>query len=155
MDKDMRALALLAQLHRLNGPGPDTVRITVRTATGEYLGEGALNAVNADAAIESLQAVGDHNDSGAVHPYTEGLDPLLVADLEDHFAEALLDFDSEDIPLVNEAPTADATLGHWDRAVMEMVNGPYTPGALETYAHRDNDAYLPDDGDTDGDGGDE
>ncbi|MFD3516238.1 hypothetical protein [Streptomyces sp. NPDC058657] len=86
MDKDALALALLAQVHRLNGTGPAAVRVILRSAEGEYLGEAALNGEDTRAVIESVQAVADHNDYAPNIPYTDGLDPLLVADIEDHFA---------------------------------------------------------------------
>lgn len=51
----------------------------------------------------------------------DDLDPQLVADVDDVF------------------------LGWWPDDLMVLVRGPYEPGALAAYAHRDGGQHLPQD----------
>ena len=103
---DKAALRLLAELHELaaadteSSPGQDpAVRVTIRTASGEYLGEALLNVRAADEAANAVSAATGfalrdpaRYQAGRTAPDTDpadgpddGLDPLLVAQLEDHF----------------------------------------------------------------------
>ncbi|MFH9236058.1 hypothetical protein [Streptomyces globisporus] len=98
-DDRARAQALLDELHRLNGA--DTLgnptqtaatRIQVRTADGQLVGEALLSARSTDETTLAISAVAEY---ALVMPadYQAGrtpevtLDPLLIADIEDHFAE--------------------------------------------------------------------
>jgi len=51
----------------------------------------------------------------------DGIDPQLAADVDDVF------------------------LGWWPDDLMDVVRGPYEPGALAAYAHRDGGRHLPQD----------
>lgn len=128
---DLHALQLLAELQRLNGadelsnPGQTpAVRVTIRTATGEFIGEALLNPRAADEAANAASAVAEYAlampaDYQAGRTVTPELDPLLVAQLEDHFDQV----DPESyLADVFGGPDAEASLvayeqlvtGEWD-----------------------------------------
>ncbi|WP_399553841.1 hypothetical protein OG473_39915 (plasmid) [Streptomyces anulatus] len=102
-DDHARAQDFLDELYRLNGA--DTLgnptqtpatRIQVRTADGTLIGEALLSARSTDEAALAISAVAEYAlvmpaDYQAGRTTTPELDPLLVADLEDHFADVDLD----------------------------------------------------------------
>lgn len=121
MDRRTRlVLNLLAELQRLTTDGADTaVRLTLRTATGEFIGDVPLPDMNAEALTDTVRSLADMAEKPAALPYDtpvvyevtddaiqadlaalkddfqaqlgQGvpapaeLDPLLIADLQDHF----------------------------------------------------------------------
>ncbi|MFF7631443.1 hypothetical protein [Streptomyces cyaneofuscatus] len=130
-DDRARAQALLDELYRLNGA--DTLgnpnqtaatRIQVRTADGQLVGEAILSARSTDETTLAISAVAEY---ALVMPadYQAGrtpevtLDPLLIADIEDHFAEIDPESYLDD---VFDSPDAEASLvayeqmvtGEWD-----------------------------------------
>ncbi|MGW5989456.1 hypothetical protein ACWFRT_13760 [Streptomyces anulatus] len=131
-DDHARAQDFLDQLYRLNGA--DTLgnptqtpatRIQVRTADGQLVGEALLSARSTDEAATAISAVAEYAlvmpaDYQAGRTTTPELDPLLVADLEDHFAkvdpESYLDdvFGSQD---------ADASLTAYEQLVTGEWDG--------------------------------
>lgn len=99
---DQAALRLLAELQRLNGadelsnPGQTpALRVTIRTADGEFIGEALLNPRAADEAANAASAVAeyamampaDYQAGRTPAPVDPEIDSLLVAQLEDHFAD--------------------------------------------------------------------
>ncbi|MFD4795987.1 hypothetical protein [Streptomyces anulatus] len=131
-DDHARAQDFLDQLYRLNGA--DTLgnptqtpatRIQVRTADGTLIGEALLSARSTDEAATAISAVAEYAlvmpaDYQAGRTTTPELDPLLIADLEDHFAkvdpESYLDdvFGSQD---------ADASLTAYEQLVTGEWDG--------------------------------
>ncbi|MFB7222443.1 hypothetical protein [Streptomyces sp. NPDC056227] len=93
---DQLALRLLAELQRLAGLAPGTenaARVTIRSATGEYLGEAPLTQRAADALTDAVSAFADYAEAmpadfeaGTQAPTADGtdIDPLLAAELEEH-----------------------------------------------------------------------
>ncbi|PVC80637.1 hypothetical protein DBP19_36475 [Streptomyces sp. CS090A] len=102
-DDCARAQALLDELYRLNGA--DTLgnpnqtpatRIQIRTADGQLVGEALLSARSTDETALAISAVAEYAlampaDYQAGRTSEVTLDPLLIADLEDHFADVDLD----------------------------------------------------------------
>lgn len=85
---DLHALQLLAELQRLADPTqPTAVRITIRSADGDYISDVALPAPGAGHATQAVSAVADYaqRDPEAFTPPVADLDPLLIAAIEDHF----------------------------------------------------------------------
>lgn len=86
---DLHALQLLAELQRLANPDqPAAIRITIRSAGGDYIGDALLPTPGAMHATQAVSAVADYatrcpNDF-TPNQGAEGLDPLLIAQLEDH-----------------------------------------------------------------------
>lgn len=131
-DDHARAQDFLDELYRLNGAdtlgNPTQVpatRIQVRTADGTLIGEALLSARSTDEAALAISAVAEYAlvmpadyQAGRGTP-TPVLDPLLVADLEDHFAkvdpESYLDdvFGSQDAEASLTAYEQLVT-GEWD-----------------------------------------
>lgn len=121
MDRRTRlVLNLLAELQRLTTDGSETaVRLTLRTATGDFIGDVTLPDMAAEALTDTVRALADMSEKPAALPYdtpvtfelpdprvqadlaalkddltawmgegvaaTAELDPLLIADLQDHF----------------------------------------------------------------------
>ena len=87
--EDLHALTLLAELQRLTNPDqPTAVRITIRSAEGDYIGDVALPAPGVGHTTQAVSAVADYA-TRTPQDFTpnqgaEGLDPLLVADFEHH-----------------------------------------------------------------------
>ncbi|MDX5526050.1 hypothetical protein PV677_35880 [Streptomyces sp. DE06-01C] len=131
-DDRARAQALLDELYRLNGA--DTLgnptqtpatRIQVRTADGQLIGEALLSARSTDETTLAISAVAEYAlampadyQAGRGTPTPE-LDPLLIADLEDHFAKVDPESYLDD---VFGSPDAEASMvayeqmvtGEWD-----------------------------------------
>ncbi|MEU0625003.1 hypothetical protein ABZ329_29600 [Streptomyces rubiginosohelvolus] len=130
-DDRARAQALLDELYRLNGA--DTLgnptqtpatRIQVRTADGHLIGEAILSARSTDETTLAISAVAEYAlkmpaDYQAGRTSEVTLDPLLIADIEDHFAEidpgSYLDdvFDSKE-PEASLAAYEQMVTGEWD-----------------------------------------
>ncbi|GGZ82741.1 hypothetical protein [Streptomyces rubiginosohelvolus] len=103
-DDHARAQALLDELYRLNGA--DTLgnptqtpatRIQIRTADGQLVGEALLSARSTDETTLAIGAVAEYAlvmpadyQAGRGTP-TPKVDDLLMADIEDHFADLDLD----------------------------------------------------------------
>lgn len=89
---DQAAIQFLAELQRLADPTqPAGLRITIRNAEGDYIGDAVLPTPSAQHAVQAVSAMADYHDrdretfdAGAM---IDGLDPRALADLEDHFAE--------------------------------------------------------------------
>lgn len=130
-DDRARAQALLDELYRLNGA--DTLgnpnqtaatRIQVRTADGTLIGEAILSARSTDETTLAISAVAEYAmampaDYQAGRTPEVTLDPLLVADLEDHFAAVdpqsyLPDVFACDDPEVAAAAYEQMVTGEWD-----------------------------------------
>ncbi|MFE3381316.1 hypothetical protein [Streptomyces anulatus] len=102
-DDHARAQDFLDELYRLNradtlGNPTQTpaTRIQVRTADGTLIGEALLSARSTEETTLAISAAAEYAltmpaDYQAGRTSTPELDPLLVADLEDHFAEIDLD----------------------------------------------------------------
>lgn len=139
---DKAALRLLAELHALDAadtqsnPNPDpAVRVTIRTASGEYLGEALLNLRAADEAATAVSAATGfalddpdryqerrraHLDSAPAPEPAADLDPLLTAAIEDHFA----DIDPESyLTEVFGSPDAEASLAAYEQLVTGERDG--------------------------------
>lgn len=89
---DQVAIQFLAELQRLADPTqPAGLRITVRNAEGDYIGDAVLPTPGAQHAAQAVSAAADFHDRDrdAFNAGTtiDGLDPRTLADLEDHFAE--------------------------------------------------------------------
>ncbi|WP_030756614.1 hypothetical protein [Streptomyces sp. NRRL F-5135] len=138
---DLHALSYLAQLQRLT-PADSTenaVRITLRNAAGEYIGEAPLPADAVKSLTDATEVIADYRQANPLIPYTltngtEGtapeldipdvpvdseLDPELVADLEDHFAAIdpnsyLNDVFSAEHPEAAAAAYEQLVTGEWD-----------------------------------------
>lgn len=88
------ALRLLAELQRLNPGGQDqAVRLTIRSANGDYIGEVRLPQRGAEALTDAVSAVADYaaampaDYEANAKPRTADntvIDPLLEQDLEEH-----------------------------------------------------------------------
>ncbi|MFG2540649.1 hypothetical protein ACGFU4_35965 [Streptomyces sp. NPDC048511] len=134
-DQTKAALRLLAELQRLNGAdtlsNPNqtpAVRVTIRTANGEFIGEALLNPRAADEAANAAGVVAEYAtampaDYQAGRTVTPELDPFLVADIEDTFA----DVDPESyLADVFSSPDAEASLAAYE----QMVTGEFDGGQL-------------------------
>lgn len=120
---DLQALRLLAEAQRhtdLNQPA--AARITIRSANGEYLGDIVLPAAGLERATQAVSAVADYKErrpADFTPAPAPDLDPHLIADIEDHFAD--IDPDSY-LADVFGGPDAEASLtafeqlvtGEWD-----------------------------------------
>lgn len=164
-----QALVRLARLSK-----NEAVRITITTVQGdEYIGHFDVSHEAAESLTDAVHSVVDHAvcDSAAnqladaaelySHPEilelanaqddsaqddstvpADAVDPVLADPLFAGLRQAVEDvFCAEDHDKV----------GHWPREAMEIVNGPYQPGALRDLAHIDNDKHMPADDDADGD----
>ncbi|WP_093803994.1 hypothetical protein [Streptomyces sp. Wb2n-11] len=127
---DQTALRLLAELLRLNSAGSSdnaapAVRLTIRSATGEYIGEVPLSLKPAQSLTDAVSAVGDYAeampaDFKAGQTPVPDLDPALIADIEDHFA-AISPKDFLDD--VFGSPDAEASLAAYERLVTGEWDG--------------------------------
>ncbi|MEU8101773.1 hypothetical protein [Streptomyces rubiginosohelvolus] len=102
-DDRARAQNLLDELYRLNGADTlgnptqtPTTRIQIRTADGQLVGEALLSARSTDETTLAISAVAEYAlvmpaDYQAGRTTTPELDPFLIADIEDHFADVDLD----------------------------------------------------------------
>lgn len=87
---DQNALRLLAELQRLADPTqPTAVRVTIRSAEGDYIGDAVLPNPAAGRAVQAVSAMADYatRRPADFSPIPNILDPHLVADIEDHFAD--------------------------------------------------------------------
>ena len=86
--RDLKALALLAQLQQLSPTDAETaVRLTLRTAAGDYLGEALLSAKAVDALTDATCSLNAFLETGGgdITPLNEPvLHPELEADLEEY-----------------------------------------------------------------------
>jgi hypothetical protein len=83
--EELHALSLLAELQRLADPAqPDAVRITIRSATGEYLGETTIPALGLEHTTNAVSAVADYAERFPEDFNPTVIDPLLEADLEEY-----------------------------------------------------------------------
>ncbi|MEV4975544.1 hypothetical protein [Streptomyces scopuliridis] len=92
--RDLYALSLLAQLQRLATNDADAaVRITIRSADGDFLGEARLPGNAAQEATNAFSVVADYQDAQQAIPYTmaDGAAPEL--DVTDVPAPKLRIFD--------------------------------------------------------------
>ena len=108
------ALEFLAQLQHLDAADTDSdphqdpaVRVTIRTASGEFVGEALLSLRAAEEGASAVSAatgfaLRDQARGTAPEAPAGDIDPLLIAQLEDHFEKVDPDslladvFDSED-----------------------------------------------------------
>ncbi|NEC17950.1 hypothetical protein [Streptomyces parvus] len=130
-DDRARAQNLLDELYRLNGA--DTLgnptqkaatRIQIRTADGQLIGEALLSARSTDETALAISAVTDYAltmpaDYQAGRTPTPEVDPLLIADLEDHFADIdpqsyLDDVFGSPEPEASLAAYEQMVTGEWD-----------------------------------------
>lgn len=131
-DDHARAQDFLDELYRLNGAdtlgNPTQVpatRIQVRTADGTLIGEALLSARSTDEAARAISAVAEYAlvrpaDYQAGRTTTPELDPLLVADLEDHFAKVDPESYLDD---VFGSPDAEASLTAYEQLVTGEWDG--------------------------------
>ncbi|WP_228994393.1 hypothetical protein [Streptomyces sp. DH8] len=132
-DDHARAQDFLDELYRLNGA--DTLgnptqtpatRIQVRTADGQLIGEALLSARSTEETTLAISAVAEYAltmpadyQAGRGTPAPE-VDPLLVADLEDHFA----DIDPQSyLDDVFGSPDAEASLAAYEQMVTGEWDG--------------------------------
>ncbi|MFD7867343.1 hypothetical protein [Streptomyces sp. NPDC059783] len=125
---DQAAIQFLTELQRLADPTqPAGLRITVRNAEGDYIGDAVLPTPGAQHAVQAVSAMADFHDRDrdAFNAGTtiDGLDPRALADLEDHFAD--VDPDSYLADVFN-SPDAEASLAAYE----QMVTGEWDGGAL-------------------------
>lgn len=87
--RDKLALALLAQLQRLAAPGPGETAalMTVRSATGDWIGEVRLSEKAAEALTDGVMSIADYAEQPDALPYDapvvyELADPRVQTDLE-------------------------------------------------------------------------
>lgn len=125
---DQNALRFLAELQRLADPTqPAGLRITVRSADGDYIGDAILPAPGAQHATQAVSAMADFHDRDRdtfnAGTTIDGLDPRNLADLEDHFAEIDPRSYLDD---VTASPYPDAA----ERAYQELVTGDTDGGVL-------------------------
>ncbi|MFE9461688.1 hypothetical protein [Streptomyces californicus] len=130
-DDHARAQDFLDELYRLNGadtignPGQvPAARIQVRTADGTLIGEALLSARSTEETTLAISAVTEYAltmpaDYQAGRTPTPEVDPLLIADLEDHFAAVdpqsyLPDVFACDDPEVAAAAYEQMVTGEWD-----------------------------------------
>ncbi|MGS2592153.1 hypothetical protein [Streptomyces hebeiensis] len=84
---DLHALSLLAQLQRLTDGTETAVRITLRNAAGEYIGEAPLPADAVKSLTDATEVIADYRQANPPIPYTltgstDGTAPELdIADL--------------------------------------------------------------------------
>lgn len=83
MDRELRILALLAELQQLSPADTETAaRLTVRNADGDFLGEALLSdkavAALADATVSMNAYLENERAAGS------SIDPLLEAEFEEH-----------------------------------------------------------------------
>lgn len=122
--EDLHALTLLAELQRLADPDqPTAVRITIRSAEGDYIGDVALPAPGAGHATQAVSAVADYADRVPADFTPATLDPLLVADIDDHFDGIDPDTYLFD---VFASQDAEASLAAYE----QLVTGEWDGGAL-------------------------
>ena len=82
---DLHALQLLAELQRLADPTqPAALRITIRSAEGDYIGDIALPAPGAGHATQAVSAVADYAERTPTDFAPTGIDPFLEAELEEY-----------------------------------------------------------------------
>ncbi|MGW1409507.1 hypothetical protein [Streptomyces sp. NPDC002403] len=84
MDRELRILALLAQLQRLSPADAKTAaRLTMRNADGDFIGEALLSDKAVTALTESTLSLNLHLQSEPTAPSTD-IDPDLEAEFEEH-----------------------------------------------------------------------
>jgi hypothetical protein len=142
---DLQALELLAQLQRLTTAGDDTaMRLTIRNAKGEWIGDIPLSGRAAAALTEATESTANYADRPAAIDYspltgTDGSvstaeaiawdsnlhdpgtfpDPLLIAQVEDHFTSLdplslLGEVMASDRPDAARAAYEQLITGEWD-----------------------------------------
>ncbi|THA29208.1 hypothetical protein E6R18_25195 [Streptomyces sp. A1277] len=121
---DLHALRFLAELQRLADPTqPAGLRITVRSADGDYIGDAILPTPGAQHAVQAVSAMADFHDRDRdlfnAGTTIDGLDPRALADLEDHFAD--VDPDSYLTDVFSSAD-AEASLAAFE----QLVTGEWT-----------------------------
>jgi hypothetical protein len=131
---DKAALQLLAALQHLDSAdtlsNPDqnpAVRVTIRTAAGAFIGEALLNLRAADEAASAVSAVTEYAlampadyQAGRTPAPGPDLDPVLVAAIEDHFA----DVDPESyLADVFNSTDAEASLDAYEQLVTGEWDG--------------------------------
>ncbi|WP_331723442.1 hypothetical protein [Streptomyces atratus] len=122
MDRELRVLALLAQLQRLSPADAKTAaRLTVRNSDGEFIGEALLSDKAVTALTESTLSLNLHLQSEPTAPGTDiDIDPHLVAAIEDHFAKV----DPESyLADVFGGPDAEASLHAYEQLVTGEWDG--------------------------------
>ncbi|MFJ2279251.1 hypothetical protein ACIOEZ_34445 [Streptomyces sp. NPDC087866] len=125
---DLHAIQFLAELQRLADPNqPAGLRITVRNADGDYIGDAVLPTPGAQHATQAVSAAADFHDRNRdlfnTGTTIDGLDPRALADLEDHFAE--VDPDSYLADVFGSAD-AEASLAAFE----QLVTGEWDGGVL-------------------------
>ncbi|MEU9849228.1 hypothetical protein [Streptomyces sp. NPDC047985] len=84
MDRELRVLALLAQLQRISPADAKTAaRLTVRNADGDFIGEALLSDKAITALTESTFSLNLHLQNESAAPGAD-IDPDLEAELEEH-----------------------------------------------------------------------
>ncbi|MYR75202.1 MULTISPECIES: hypothetical protein [unclassified Streptomyces] len=86
---DLHALQLLAELRRLTNPDqPTAIRLIALTGDGDYIGDVTLPTPGLEHTTQAVSAVADYAtrapENFAPNQGADGLDPLLIAQLEDH-----------------------------------------------------------------------
>lgn len=143
--RDLAALKLLAQIQRLTAAGDETAaRLTIRNAAGEWIGDVPLSARAVEALTDGTMSVCDHAEIPAAAEFygfhttadldtthalaaevTAGaepgtiLDPVLVADIEDHFDSISPESYMDDVIAADSPEAAMAAFdqlvtGEWD-----------------------------------------
>ncbi|MFE4915831.1 hypothetical protein ACFRCX_30465 [Streptomyces sp. NPDC056652] len=138
--RDLYALSLLAQLQRLATNDADAaVRITIRSADGDYIGEARLPANAAQEATNAFSVIADYQDAQQAIPYTmaDGTVPELdvtdvpapklrvfdetVTDLHPAGIAEIEDlFDTIDLIRLNDLVLSEAPPGHVMRAIQAI-----------------------------------
>jgi hypothetical protein len=143
MDNEIRAMELLAQLLRLDADNPNTaLRLSIRTADGEWVGEAALSAKAAEALTDGTRSVADHADdlrAAADDIYAH----LLNGEQRVDDVATLPEFQQALNALMVEVENL-TILGYWDRDVAEAAMSPYAPGVLDPLVKTDTPEYAPD-----------
>ncbi|MGW5529414.1 hypothetical protein [Streptomyces xanthochromogenes] len=126
MDQHAMLLALLNQLQALSPKQDGTaVRLTLRTATGDFLGEAlvsekAMGELTAwTAALNACREAAPTEPTPEVAADADDLDPLLLAALEDHFEAIdpmsyMPDVYAAESPEAAEAAFDQMVTGDWD-----------------------------------------
>lgn len=86
---DLHALQLLAELRRLANPDqPTAIRLIALTGDGDYIGDVKLPTPGLAHTTQAVSAVADYAtripEDFTPNQGADGLDPLLIAQLEDH-----------------------------------------------------------------------
>ncbi|WP_331728811.1 hypothetical protein OG693_39470 (plasmid) [Streptomyces sp. NBC_01259] len=123
---DQAALRLLAELQRLADPTqPAAVRVTIRSAEGDYIGDAVLPTPAAGHAVQAVSAMADYATRRPADftPVPDTLDPLLVAAIEDHFADV---DPASYLADVFSSPDAEASIAAYE----QLVDGDWDGGVL-------------------------